>query len=300
MPTPIGAKLGKTVVFIGVFAILLSVPRPSLAQAQGERPILNVLLAGNSQLWTNNIGDVLAGIAAADPVAPIIVPTMALAGTLQGHWEGDARTFLESDVEWDYVILQELALLPGNVEPPYVNIWPAPEREFEIGSTEEFHDHVRLFAEVAERKGAKVILFPSPPRQLARFDSDQLPVWKEVMDAHIEIAREVGADVAPIQEAFEEARQRLIGTNTYNHGRAHPSPAGAYLEGLVLYAMITERDPIGAPTLIYGRPVRYLPGPNEVNQDLRVPLVELMPATALELQRIAGYVTSRRVRTVER
>ena len=61
---------------------------------------------------------------------------------------------------------------------------------------------------------------------------------------------------------------------------SHTSPAGAYLEGLVLYPMITDRDPVGAPTLIYGRPVRYLPGPNEVNQDLRVPLVELTPATA--------------------
>ena len=298
----------RRIVLLGV---LLAIPCPALAQAQAERPVLNVLLVGNSQLWGNNIGDVLAGIAAADPVGPIIVPTMTLHGTLQGHWEGEGRRLLEGDREWDYVILQEVALLPGNVEPPYVAIWPQPEREFEIGSTEEFHDHVRKFAEVAEGKGAKVILFPSPPRQLARFDADQLPVWKEIMDAHIEIAREVGADVAPIQEAFEETRQRLIGLNTYMYDGSHTSPAGAYLEGLVLYAIITDRDPTGAPTVVYGRPIRYLPSPNplasrsisdiiasrSVNSDLRVPLVELLPATALELQRIAWHVTSQRVRT---
>ena len=303
MPSLVGAKLWRTVVLLGVSAILLGIPRPVLAQAQAERPILNVLLAGNSQLWANNIGDILAGIAAADPTGPIIVPTMALGGTLQNHWEGDARRLLESDREWDYVILQELALFPGNVEPRHVNIWPLPEREFEIGSTEQFHDHMRKFAEAAERHGARIILFPSPPRQLARFDTDQVPVWKEIMDAHITIAREVGADVAPIQEAFEETRQRLIGLNTYMYDGSHTSPAGAYLEGLVLYAMIADRDPTGAPPLIYGRPIRYPPGPytnNEINNDLRVPLVEMQPATALELHRIARYVTSRRVRTAER
>ena len=155
MPSLVGTKLWRTIVLLAVLTVLLGIPRPVLAQAQAERPILNVLLAGNSQLWANNIGDILAGIAAADPTGPIIVPTMALGGTLQNHWEGDARRLLESDREWDYVILQELALFPGNVEPRHVNIWPLPEREFEIGSTEQFHDHVRKFAEAAERSSGQ-------------------------------------------------------------------------------------------------------------------------------------------------
>lgn len=61
------------------------------------------------------------------------------------------------------------------------------------------------------------------------------------MDAHIEIGRELGADVSPIQEAFEETRQRLIGLDTYMYDMSHTSPAGAYLEGLVLYSMIADR-----------------------------------------------------------
>ena len=100
MPTQIGAKLWRTVVLLGVSTILLGVPRPVLAQAQAERPILNGTDAGNSQFWANNIGDILAGIAAADPTGPIIVPTMTLGGTLQNHWEGDGRRLLESDREW--------------------------------------------------------------------------------------------------------------------------------------------------------------------------------------------------------
>ena len=287
-----GAKLWKTVVRLAVLAVLLGIPHPEPAQAQAERPILNVLLIGNSQLRGNNIADILGGIAAADPTGPIIVPTLTNEGASAEHFGGGQR--------WDYVIYQALALFPGNVEPRHVNIWPLPEREFEIGSVEEFHARARRFDGEAKRHGARTILFPSPPRRLARFDTDQVPVWKEVMDAHIAIARELGADVAPIQEAFEETRQRLIGLDTYMYDGSHTSPAGAYLEGLVLYAMITDRDPTGAPPLIYGRPIRYLPGPNEVNHDLLVPLVELLPATAFELQRIAWYVTSRRVRTAAR
>ena len=290
----------RRVVLLG---ILLAIPCPALAQAQAERPVLNVLLVGNSQLWGNNIGDVLAGIAAADPVGPIIVPTMTLNGTLQGHWEGEGRGLLEGDREWG------LCDLAGGRAPSRKRRTRAREtsgrcRNASSRSAARNSSTITCgsFAEAAERKGARVILFPSPPRQLARFDTDQVPVWKEIMDAHIAIAREVGADVAPIQEAFEETRQRLIGLNTYMYDGSHTSPAGAYLEGLVLYAMITDRDPTGAPTVVYGRPIRYLPNPNalarrSINNDLRVPLVELLPATALELQRIAWHVTSRRVRT---
>ena len=295
MLTLVGVKLWKTVVHLAVLAILLGIPHPAPAQEQGERPILNVLLIGNSQFWANNIADILGGIAAADPTGPIIVPTLT-------NERGSAEHFGRGQ-RWDYVIYQVLALFPGPreyVEPSHVNIWPLPEREFKIGSVEQFHVLARKFDAEAKTHGAKTILFPSPPRRLARFDTDQLPIWKEIMDAHITIARELGADVAPIQEAFEETRQRLIGLDTYMYDGSHTSPAGAYLEGLVLYSMIADRDPTGAPTLIYGRPIRYLPGPNEVNHDLRVPLVELLPATALELQRIAWYVTSRRVRTAAR
>ena len=295
MTSPIRFRLWRTAVKMVLLAVLLGIPRAALAQSQAQRPVLDVLVIGNSQLWSNNFGDVLAGIAAADPVGPIIVPTMAGGGSAAQHFG--------SGQKWDYVIYQVTALLPGSrsyVEPSHVNIWPLPEREFKIGSVEEFYELARKFDGEAKRHGAKLILFPSPPRRLARFDTDQLPIWKEIMDAHITIARELGADVAPIQEAFEETRQRLIGLDLYMYDMSHTSPAGTYLEGLVLYAMITDKDPTGAPTLVYGRPIRYLPGPNEVNNDLRVPLVEMLPAIGLELQRIAWHVTSGRVRTATR
>ncbi len=130
----IGCTVGGRRALIG--ALLLggmAVPRPAMAQASYEREVLHVLFAGNSQLFSNNLGDIVAGIAAADPLGPIIVPTMAGTGTLKGHLEGQARKLIEGDTEWNYVILQEVALLPGGIESPTLPIWPEPEREFVIG-----------------------------------------------------------------------------------------------------------------------------------------------------------------------
>ena len=302
----IGCTVGGRRALIG--ALLLggmAVPRPAMAQASYEREVLNVLFAGNSQLFSNNLGDIVAGIAAADPLGPIIVPTMAGAPALNDHLEGQARKLIEGDTEWDYVILQEVALLPGNIESPTLPIWPEPEREFVIGDVAVFHNSVRALVDLIRAKGAETILFPSPPRRLARFDAERLPVWKQIGDAHISIARELGIEVAPIADAFEETRQRLISLNTYMYDGSHPSEVGSYLEGLVVYSVITGRNPAGAPALIYGRPIGRKPGPNwsarmRVNNDLRVPLVDLSVASAMELQRIAWEVVSRRERTTSR
>ena len=205
----------------------MAVPRPATAQAPHEREVLQVLFAGNSQLFSNNLGDIVAGIAAADPLEPIIVPTMAGAPALKDHLEGQARQLIEGDTEWDYVVLQELALLPGNIEPPTLPIWPEPEREFVIGELAEFHNSVRALVDLIRAKGAETILFPSPPRRLARFDAEVLPVWKQIGDAHISIAREFSIEVAPIADAFEETRQRLISLNTYMYDGSHPSDVGS-------------------------------------------------------------------------
>ena len=168
----IGCTVGGRRALIG--ALLLggmAVPRPAMAQVSYEREVLNVLFVGNSQLFSNNLGDIVAGIAAADPLGPIIVPTMALAGTLEDHLEGDARKLIEGDTEWDWVVLQEVALLPGNVESPTLPIWPEPEREFVIGDVERFHNSVRKFVDLARAGGARDDPLPKPtsPAGAVRF-----------------------------------------------------------------------------------------------------------------------------------
>ncbi len=266
---------------------------PVMAQDRRERDVLNVLFIVNSQGFSNNLGDIVAGIAAADPLGPIIVPTMTLE-------RGGARSLLEGG-SWDYVIYQIVALLPGNYEPPTLPIWPEPEREFKMGSVEEFHKIVRELDRLGRAAGAKMILFPSPPRRLARFDADFLPVWEDIWDAHVAIAREIRADVAPIPAAFEEVRERLISLPVFMYDGSHPSDSGSYLEGLIFYSMISGRSPEGAPQLIYGRPIAHPKGKGflswHVNDNLRVPLVDLPVATAMELQRIARDVVSQRERT---
>jgi hypothetical protein len=298
--------IGSTVrggrALIGAFLLGgMAIPGLATAQVSHAREVLNVLFVGNSQLFSNNLGDIVAGIAAADPLGPIIVPTMKI-HLGETHDPTLAPALLEGNAEWDYVIFQELALLIGNIESPTLPIWPEPEREFVAGDVAGFHDAVRRLDGLARAKGAKTILFPSPPRRLARFDSDVLPVWKEIGEAHLAIARELGIDVAPIADAFEKMRQRLISVDPYMYDGSHPSAEGSYLEALVVYALITGRDPTGAPPLIYGRPISIRPVPDQlhrrvVNNDVRVPLVDMHLATAMELQRIAWEIVSQREKT---
>lgn len=265
----------------------LAVPRSATAQAT-QRKVINVLFVGNSQMATNNLPDVTAGIAAADPIGPIIL------GTLTN--ESDASALLKSGTKWDYMVYQALALFVGNTEPGPPAIWPQPEREFVMGDPEGFKKTTRELVGAARAAGAKSILFPSPPRRLARFDADVPEVWQKILDAHYQVARELNVDVAPIQAGFEQMRQRLIAEDMFMYDGSHPSELGTYTEALIIYAMITGRDPAGAPPIVYGRPMTYVPGPNLVNDNLRVALVDIPLTRAMEAQRVAWEVVKNRAK----
>jgi hypothetical protein len=138
------------------------------------------------------------------------------------------------------------------------------------------------------------------PRRLPRPDSGVQPMAKAVADAYLGIGRELSVPVAPVGLAWEETRRRIPALDLHIWDGSHPNQTGSYLAGLVVYATLTGRSPIGAPSVIYGRPFTTVPAATfggtidwrVVDPDLRINLVDLREATAGELQRIAAKIVS--------
>ncbi len=270
-----------------VFLLAVALPAPMGAQQQ-PRPNLRVLFIGNSYTFTNNLGDVVAGIAAAQKDGPTITPTIVARGGTHLEWHlknGPAMSSLQAG-RWDYVILQEFSTLGGEIGKP------------EVGDPEPFYASVRQWVPKIRAVGATPILLMTWARRGAKEAES-----KKLFDAFGHIASELDVKVAPAGLAWAEAHRRLRTLDLHIYDESHPTEAGSYLTALVIYATLTGQNPGGTAATIYGHPVETGGGgagfgagamPTAVpDMTLTVPLVELGPATAAELQRVAWDTVSR-------
>jgi hypothetical protein len=251
---------------------------------QSSRQVLRVLFIGNSYTFVNNLGDILAGIAAADPDGPIIVPVLATraGATLKWHLEnGSALKQLQAG-GWNYVILQEQSLLGGRFV----------DGKAVVGDPKEFFDSTREWARRIRQVDAIPILYM---RWAHRSPVEMIKVQKQLADAYDTIGRELRVTVAPVGLGWGETARRLRTLELHIFDASHPTPAGSYLSALVMYSTLTRRNPRGAPAMIKGRPtIEMADGETDVDSTLRVPLVDLHEATAAQLQEIAWAVVSSR------
>ena len=274
-----------------IAASVLSVVLPAqlAAQQQPARPNLRVLFIGNSYTFTNNLGDVVGGIAASQKDGPTITPTIVARGGAHLDWHlknGPAMSLLQAG-GWDYVVLQEFSTLGGEIGKP------------EVGDPEPFYANVRQWVPKIRAAGAKPVLLMTWARRGAK-ESEA----KKLFGAYEFIGRELDVMVAPAGPAWAEAHRRLRTLDLHIYDESHPTEAGSYLTAMVIYTTLTGRNPGGTAATIYGHPVDTGGGgagfgagaiPTAVpDMTLTVPLVELGPATAAELQRVAWDTVSRR------
>jgi hypothetical protein len=107
------------ILMIVLLACHLALVTRAGAQELAARETLRVLFIGSSYTYYNNLGDIVAAIAAADAVGPIIEPTLAPyagASSLKTHLENGSTLKLVERGGWDWVVLQETSLLPGGSE----------------------------------------------------------------------------------------------------------------------------------------------------------------------------------------
>ncbi len=248
-------------------------PAPVLAQpAAPQTTATDVLFIGNSYTYFNNLGDIVAAIAEADPQGPRIVPGFQLRGgaTLRSHIETKRADAIEAQA-WDVVVLQEQSLLGGSIA----------GGKIVLGNNNQFEIAVRELAARVRARGASPVLYMTWARR------DAPEIITGLARAYRDIGAELKIPVAPVGLAFAEAHRRLYTLDLITYDGSHPTAAGSYLAAAVIYATITGRDPRMAPATIYGRPISDEGVPDT---RLRVPLVELPPATARALLQVAWDV----------
>jgi hypothetical protein len=237
---------------------------------------LEVLFVGNSFTFFNNLGDVVAGIAASLPEGPAIHPTLIVDGgmTLQWHIATGKISDALRRQPWDYVVLQEQSVLGGGSENGEAHLSPPTI----------FHQSVRKLVPEIRAAGATPILLMTWARR------DHADEQEKLTDAYLSIAAEMDVQVARAGMAWQEAGRRWPDLDLHVADGSHPNPAGSYLTACVLYETLTGRSARGATALVNGHP--YSRRDKAVDTTQTVPLVSITDDLAARLQDTAASVSS--------
>ena len=216
--------------------------------AGSARPT-RVLFIGNSFTYANELPAIVAALAEAGG-APAVCRAVAAGGfSLEDHWNrGEARKALEQE-KWDFVVLQQ-------------GPSASPEgRALLLRSARRFDPLIR-------RAGAKPALYMVWPSSARRQD------FSGVSDSYRLAARDIGAALLPAGVAWQIAERKAPKLKLYSDDGLHPTAAGSYLAGVVIYAGLFERSPIGLParlTLRSGATVESIRGRRKAPSGSRRP-----------------------------
>jgi hypothetical protein len=184
-------------------------------------PTSRVLFIGNSFTFFNDgVDQVVKGL---DP--SIAVERQAVGGySLQDHWnDGHALIAIRAQ-KWNFVVLQEQSQLP-------------------VTTQAQFIQYVGRFSKEIKANGAQPILFMTWQRP----DSVQSGVTTHNLAyAYWAAGNQTGATVAPAGLAFSLALQKKPDLALAAQD-GHPTLAGTYLAGCVLYATMFGKSPVGNP-----------------------------------------------------
>jgi hypothetical protein len=196
---------------------------------------VTVLFVGNSLLYMNDLPTQFKKFAAASSLrADVDVRSITAGGaTLSDHWKrGEALARLR---EWHPKFL----VLQGQSTEP-------------VSAPQNFSYYARLFKDQADALHTRTVLFAT----WARPASD--PFYKEAVSggspvemqtrlnsAYASLAQNIGATLAPIGVAFEQAKHDAP-TIHLRDGTQHPSPAGTYLATAVLFRTIFNSSALGS------------------------------------------------------
>ncbi|MCL6712155.1 hypothetical protein [Pseudoxanthomonas sp. z9] len=205
--------------------MLLCLAAQAGAQAP-ERPILRVMLIGNSQIYVNNLPGLLRSLARAQGDGPLLeTGTYVMPGAeLVHHWKNGAATKALEREHWDVVVLQERGGLLACIA--------SPTQKEQDDCRNSLRTH-RRFAELARTHGARVLLLGTWGP-----DAD----WQENLDRGLRhVARMTNA--TPVLSgtrlrAYQQAHRDLV---LFTDDDLHPSLSASLIVTATLYREIAGR-----------------------------------------------------------
>lgn len=215
-----------------LLAVLLlvgaSAPRRAAAAA------MRVLFIGNSYTYYNAMPGMFADLMRAGGHG-VAVGMVAVGGATLARHLAERRALDAVDRGgWDYVVLQEQSVLPSLAGQREAEMYPA---------VRQFDEHIR-------RAGAHTVLFLTWGRRdgLPERGFPTMAAMQAQLDAgYGQIAREIGATIAPVGTAWQKALARDPALKLWAHDGSHPSAEGSYLAACVFYATLSHQSPEGLP-----------------------------------------------------
>jgi hypothetical protein len=213
--------------------IVLLIATASCTQARPAPARQRILFIGNSYTYVNDLPAVLQQLANASAPGSLEARMVVEGGaTLQQHWEkGDALKAIREG-GWTWVVLQEQSTLGPS---------PIVDGVIQVNDPENFTAYARRFDAEIRKAGAKTVLFLTWARRDAPANQAKLT------EAYSRAAQEVGAMLAPVgpawQNALHDSRLPLL----HQPDGSHPTAAGTYLAACVVYATLFGRTPEGLP-----------------------------------------------------
>ena len=193
---------------------------------------LRILFLGNSFTSVNDLPATFAELANSGHHR-VDVGMFAPGGwSLADHVKSQEMLDILQSSNWDYVVLQEQSQIPSMEQSREMGMYPA----------------ARTLIEDIRRTGAKSIFFQTWAHQNG-WPENGMPDF-ESMQAQIDlgyrsIAGELGVPIAPVGEAWADARSQDPFLNLWQEDGIHPSEEGTYLAACVFYALIYKESAVG-------------------------------------------------------
>jgi hypothetical protein len=175
----------------------------------------------------------------------------------------------QSGKAWDRVVLQEQSALATEIIDTVSG---------KLGDAVAFRDAVRSLVPMIRENGATPLLYMTWAKK--RYP-DQTADLAEAYDG---IGLELDVPVAPVGLAWARVVRERPDIMLFLGDGSHPNVAGSYLAACVFYAMLTGKNPAGAPPEVWGTPWTMR---EVIDSDTPTVLVSLDPEIAEYLQQVA-------------
>lgn len=230
---------------IGIGLAALGLASISFGNPQPGDPT-EALFLGNSYTARNDLPGLVEGLAASGGHSMSTSRNTPGGNTLGApqsngspHSSNSTSLGLISSSPWDVVVLQEQSYLPTLAFPRNQYMYPGAQSLEAAIHANDPNTRILLYQTWGRRDGGQFCW--NSCQNFADFDAMQ----DELTSAYDGCASLIGAEVAPVGEAWRLARALQPGIVLHVGDGSHPNVAGSYLAACVFYGRIFDESPVG-------------------------------------------------------